>query len=360
MNYYIFGAKSIAYGACEAMKLLHPNDEILGFLVSSLEGNPKILAGLPVREIGEVAKELSATKKAETRVLVAAPEDAHQAIVLILERHGFFNYRLLDSKAEGTLMRHYYQTLGLFSAPQDLPLEGERPKLTVYAARFQGDKPLLQLPEFPAYVRPLLLGAAGDGGQEPERAEELRDDTGDNISGKNPNYCELTGLYWIWKNCLRGPEEYVGLCHYRRCLDVTEEDMRRLKASDVDVVLPFPMLHAPDIREHHVRYVKEKDWETMLRALEEIHPEDMERYGEIFSKPYFYNYNMFIAKKQVLSDYCAWLFPVLERTEETSEPKGRDRGDRYLAYMGESLCTLYFMNRQKSLKIYHAERRMFV
>ena len=25
----------------------------------------------------------------------------------------------------------------------------------------------------------------------------LRDDIGDNISNKNPNYCELTGLYWM-------------------------------------------------------------------------------------------------------------------------------------------------------------------
>lgn len=41
----------------------------------------------------------------------------------------------------------------------------------------------------------------------------IGNNTGENISIKNPNYCELTGLYWAWKNleC-----EYIGLCHYRR------------------------------------------------------------------------------------------------------------------------------------------------
>ena len=43
------------------------------------------------------------------------------------------------------------------------------------------------------------------------------DDTGDNISEKNPGYCELTGMYWAWKN-LKGVD-YIGLCHYRRYFD---------------------------------------------------------------------------------------------------------------------------------------------
>ena len=44
----------------------------------------------------------------------------------------------------------------------------------------------------------------------------LADDTGDNISRKNKSFCELTGIYWLWKNfhtC-----DYIGICHYRRYL----------------------------------------------------------------------------------------------------------------------------------------------
>ena len=45
----------------------------------------------------------------------------------------------------------------------------------------------------------------------------MRDNTGDNISNKNPYYGEYTFYYWYWKNLLKYKKdtEWVGFCHYR-------------------------------------------------------------------------------------------------------------------------------------------------
>ncbi len=47
--------------------------------------------------------------------------------------------------------------------------------------------------------------------------EWLRDNTGDNITNKNPYYGEYTFYYWYWKNLLKYKKinEWVGFCSYR-------------------------------------------------------------------------------------------------------------------------------------------------
>lgn len=44
----------------------------------------------------------------------------------------------------------------------------------------------------------------------------IGDDTGDNISDKNREYCELTGIYWTWKNYdkLENPD-YIGFIPFK-------------------------------------------------------------------------------------------------------------------------------------------------
>ena len=93
---------------------------------------------------------------------------------------------------------------------------------------------------------PIQVGAEGK-----EKIEGyIQDNTGENISLKNPYFCELTGLYWAWKNL---DADYVGLVHYRRYFTnkkklpktedekfeivLTEKELRD-KLKNVDIILP--------------------------------------------------------------------------------------------------------------------------
>lgn len=358
MDLVIYGARSFALGIYYAVKNLYPEYPIQGFLVSSKQENPSMLAGLPVREIGSFA---CGGNQDNIYILVGTPEDIHPEIAFKLEQYGFHHYTCMDSVRSSSLMEKYFLKTGIFPSVHslDAPFEGDEAGLKVFMAKFHRDRSLTKSYDFPSWITFLQVGAS----LTEERIADLCDNTGDHISEKNVNYCELTALYWLWKNRLNeeDPAEkaaYYGLFHYRRVLDITREDLMRMKANNIDAVLPFPTLHEPDIREHHIRYVKESDWEAMKQALQESEPEYMEEFEKISGQPYLYNYNLVIAKKQVLSNYCRWLFPILQRIEELSIPKGWERSDRYLGYLGENLLTLYFRYHQKNLKLYHTGCRM--
>lgn len=360
MRILIYGAKSIALGVYRAMQILYPYHTVEGFLVSSLKGNSVSLVGRPVWTIEDFSSTLTMEEKSRVYILIATPENIHMEIVSIIKMYGFEKYACIDSAKETVLMSAYYEKEGLFPALRKLVCGPDAVKLEVYVAKFIKDQTLKEKADMPGWTIPIQVGAD----LTDVRVSDCLDNTGDNISSKNASYCELTALYWLWKNVLSKSDEacadYYGLFHYRRMLDISDEDNVRLKENDVDVILPFPMLHEPSAFEHHTRYIKDLDWDAMCKAVEELYPEYAARMETVFSRPYLYNYNMLIAKPEVLTEYCEWLFPILERVEELSEPKGWERSDRYIGYLGENLLTLYFMCNKDRYKIVHTGRRMLV
>lgn len=349
----IYGAKSLALSTYVAINELYPEQQIFGFIVKVLKGNPKTLAGFPVFELRDVEEK-------DLCIIIATPEHLHYNIINDLTNLGFKDYICLDSKKQSILMEQYFTRIGKFPSLHTLEIGQKKAELCVCMAQFHKDNVLQNIYELPEWIIPIQVGAA----LTDINLGLLRDDEGENISLKNVNYSELTALYWMWKNKFYKNADkilqYYGLCHYRRMLDLSEDDILRLTNNKIDVVLPFPLLHAPNILEHHTRYVKEEDWNAMCKALTELQPEYARVLPDIFKYPYFYNYNIFLAKKRVFNEYCSWLFPILSRTEQLSCPNGWERADRYIGYLAENLQTLYFMYHEKDLKMAHVGCNMLL
>lgn len=386
-NLVIFGAQGYALGTFKAIKTVYSDKTVLCFLVSKVGGlNPKTLGGLTVREIDEFSGSLSDVEKKQTEILIATPENIQPEIEELLDSYGFTNHSRLTAVKWEDLMYSYHAVLGQFMPLGALPgvdlheevrtdIEEFKSHLHIYMAKFYKDKVLKEKFDLPDYMIPIQVGAE----LTDVRVADICDNQGDNISKKNVNYCETTALYWMWKNVLDVDDvinedsidgancknaanldvQYYGLAQYRRMFRLSEKDLLWIKDNNVDVVLPYPMPYEPDINAHHNRYLKDVDWNAMLTALRELSPEYARAFEDILKQQFMYNYNVILAKKEILRDYCAWLFPILERTEELSVPKGSERADRYIGYMAETLETLYFMYNRDKFKIVHTGCKLF-
>ena len=354
---YIFGAKSTAIGAIRAIRELYKDSEIKGCVVSSYDDNPSEIEGVKVVELRELNAKFSEQDKKDVCILVATPIYVQAEIKGTLNMFGFTNVILLDSAMEAKLMGDYYRAKGLFKSIKDLNDNSNKVNVFVAKVRHHGDQILKYAKKDADWVHDIQVGA----NCAPKIFAELTDNQGDNISDKNPVYCELTAFYSMWKSDILdglSDDDYCGLFQYRRVLDIDMNDLIECKNSDVDVILPYPMLHLPDIKEHHTRYTNEAEWEMLLQAVKELSPEYYADYDSIFSGQYMYNYNMFIAKKSILKDYCEWLFPIMFRTEELCANADFTPRKRYIAYFGESMTTWYFMHNQDKLNIVHTGRML--
>lgn len=149
------------------------------------------------------------------------------------------------------------------------------------------------------------------------------DNTGDNISVKNPNYNELTALYWGWKNL---EVDGMGLVHYRRYLSLkggksfdnilTMAESKKL-LSKYDVILPKRRNYYIETNKSHYLHVHEKEpLEVMTKVIKQDYPEYVPAMEKVFNRTWAHMFNMFIMKKEVLNEYCTWLFDILSKVED--------------------------------------------
>lgn len=178
------------------------------------------------------------------------------------------------------------------------------------------------MPEDDVYL-PIQVGAAGK-----ESLGWQRDDEGDNISNKNPNYCELTALYWAWKNL---DADYIGLCHYRRyfsygnfktVLFPQKSILRRddyvniLGNNDVLVPRKFKLKENTTVYMQYNYYHHVQDLEKVRVIIRQKVPQYLDAFDFVMNESELRVYNMFVMSKSLFMEYCEWLFMILFTLEK--------------------------------------------
>jgi hypothetical protein len=344
-NIVIFGAQAMACGV--ARSLIDAFNKVPGaFLVSSLTANPSEIYGIQVCEIDKVSG------LDNPLILVSTPETLHPEIHAELASRGYMDIILVDSHIEYEIMSAYFRKIGRFALLEDIELkDGVTPCVRIFRVRSEKDRDIKTKNGKDAKIVDILAGAA----LAQNSTIGVNDCDGDNISRKNRDYCELTATYWIWKNI---KEDYKGIFHYRRYLQLDERNY--LQLSYVDAVLPLPFVNYPNAYAHFNRYNSKEVFDVVMDALKTTHTQYYYSAENFFSEPYSYNYNMLIAKNDVFDRYCDFLFGTLFEIEKMVKERNIIRNTRYIGYIGEALTSLYFMTNADNLKIAHAPRMLLV
>lgn len=234
------------------------------------------------------------------------------------------------------------------------------------------------------YLIPICVGKKVNG----TKLEMLGDDTLDNISNKNPNYCELTALYWIWKN--DNSHDYIGLFHYRRVLtdeiSFKDEIMNKVKfikfmikrvVKDNEVIGYQPLYVTDNINvaqnkitryekflnkidkydvvlpkkdkcnlsmefQYYCGHIRE-DFIIFEEIIKAKYPEFYEWFEIYKKKNISYSYNMFIMKKIYFNLYMEMLFDILFEVEKKNFISQYPYQARVFGFLAERLMLPFIM-----------------
>lgn len=336
-HFVIYGAQVVAYGAYTAIKHLYSRTPE-AFVVSNMEGNPAELDGIPVRTLDTISK--------DTLIIVAVTELLQDEIVKMLEERGYAHTFRLTAHEEHVLMSTFFDSIDEFPLLDSNP-RYEPAGFTLYEVKSHRDKPLANHPELKSFERSIQAGAA----LTKMKIAPILDNTGKNISAKNKQYCEMSAVYWVWKNT---DHAWKGVEHYRRHLHVIPE----LLYNDIDAVMPLPYICYPSTRAQLLRFISEDVLRGMLHVLKVLHADKYDEYVNILNGKYQYTYNLVCAKREVFDAYCTWFFEITEYMETL----GIDEiaNTRALSYVAEALTNIYFMSNRNTLRIKHVEKEIYV
>lgn len=166
------------------------------------------------------------------------------------------------------------------------------------------------------------------------------DNTGDNISCKNPYYSELTAQYWGWKNldC-----EYIGLCHYRRyfATEYTESNIDEIM-SDCDVILASSVAYPKSIFTRWENDLVNEDIHIFYQYMIHRFPTQKKDIDDFFIKNNRYNpANMFLCRKSLFDEFAQWQFSILFDLEKYIKTSNYSRPRRIFGYLSEGLLPFY-------------------
>jgi len=176
--------------------------------------------------------------------------------------------------------------------------------------------------------------------QIPDFVTTFTDNTGDNIAELNPYYCELTALYWIWKNAPKS--EYIGIEHYSRnftwnFIKPASLNFLYKKAKKCDIVHIYSPRHIKtslDVwLEHEGKYL-----DKILRdAILKLVPNFYDYWVESLNKHYLYYCNMFICKWEIFDKYMHFIFNILNECYKNIQSLPPEQQARSIGFMSERL-----------------------
>lgn len=346
---YIFGAKSRGKTLMGCLRFLYPQTRILAFLVDCMDENEGQIDGIPVR-VPDAAEALDC----RCSVFIATKGICHQDIKRRLEERGMKDIIPVTAEVDNFfrneyVKRRYVKERRDFTKIEDLSVR--EVSAAVYMAESIYDRPLKTTYTPPCYEKAVQAGAALTA--ERLSADILTDCTGENISEKNRQYCELTVLYWIWKNAA---EDIVGLSHYRRHFLLPDNWKEKMSTNGVDAILPVPTYVYPSVEANYRERHDPADWEYLMEYLRENNPDDYRDAVRVFAGNLYLPCNMFILRRTVLDGLCRWMFPILDAAVRHGGEKPDAYRNRYPGFLSERLITLYFYRNRDRYGIVYADR----